>query len=67
MKHVLLKIFDLIYYLVFNNKVCSQVIIENSKFFSFLLLQHPEPIGLIIEEAIKNLCILSKKTLEEED
>ena len=41
-------IFQMIYRLVQNNKVCSQVIIENHSIFNELLMSHPESIGLII-------------------
>jgi len=67
MKPTLLLIFELLHSLIRDNKICSQVIIENSKFFSFLLLRYPEPIGLLVEEAIKNICLLNNRAEEADD
>lgn len=64
---ILFKIFNLLLLLTRQNKPSSQVIIEHHIIFNELLRDYPEQIGPIVEEAIKNLCILTNQITEEED
>ena len=60
------QLFEVIYLLVYNNKDNSEIIIEHSKFFNHLLALYPEVIGELLEESIKNLCLLTAKISKEE-
>ena len=62
-----MKLFDLLYILAYNNKVNSEIIIEQYPFFNHLLSLYPETIGALLEEAIKNLCLLTSKISKEEE
>ena len=60
------RLFEILYLLIYNNKGNSEIIIENSTFFNHLLSLYPETIGALLEESIKNLCLLTAKISKEE-
>jgi len=61
------RLLGITYLLVYNNKDNSQIIISESIFFNHLLSLYPETIGELLEEAIKNLCLLTAKSKEKEE
>ena len=59
-------LFEVLYLLVEDCKSNSEIIIEHSPLFNHLLRLHPETIGALLQEAIKNLCLLTAKIPKEE-
>jgi hypothetical protein len=55
------RLFELLYMLIYDNKANSEIIIAHSIFFNHLLSLYPDTIGALLEESIRNLCLIKAK------